>query len=67
MDIENNKDAEKYLTSAKSSYSDLPLVILKDGSFLLDPELPDLATSVGLHQNAASEMYDVLIIGAGLI
>ena len=65
MDIENNKDAEKYLTSAKSSYSDLPLVILKDGSFLLDPELPDLATSVGLHQNAASEMYDVLIIGAG--
>ena len=65
MDAENNKEAEKYITSAKASYSDLPLVVLKDGSFLTDPELTDLGASVGMHQNAASEMYDVLIIGAG--
>jgi thioredoxin reductase (NADPH) len=65
MDIEGNKDAEQYVTSAKSSYSDLPLVVLKDGSFLSNPELPALAASVGLQQKATSEMYDVLIIGAG--
>ncbi|MFI5185759.1 MAG: FAD-dependent oxidoreductase [Chitinophagales bacterium] len=65
MDIENNKDAEQYLTSAKSSYSDLPLVVLKDGSVLSNPELPELAASVGLQQKPLSEMYDVLIIGAG--
>ena len=65
MDIESNKDAEQYVTSAKSSYSDLPLVVLKDGSFLSNPELPALAASVGLQQKATSEMYDVLIIGAG--
>src|SRR4030095_545519 len=65
MDIENNKDAEQYVISSKSSYSDLPLVVMKDGSFLVNPELPQLAAGVGLQQNAMSEMYDVLIIGAG--
>jgi thioredoxin reductase (NADPH) len=65
MDVENNKDAEQYLVSAKSSYSDLPLVVLKDGSLLSNPALPELAASVGLQQKPLSEMYDVLIIGAG--
>lgn len=65
MDVEENKEAEQYLVSAKSSYSDLPIVVLKDGSTLTNPELPQLAASVGLQQKALSEMYDVLIIGAG--
>jgi len=65
MDVEDNQDSEKYLVSAKSSYSDLPLVVLKDGSVLSNPELPELAASVGLQQKPLNEMYDVLIIGAG--
>ena len=65
MDIENNPEAQKYLLSANSSKSDLPLVILKDGSFLKDPSLPEVAAGVGLQQKATKEMYDVLIIGAG--
>jgi thioredoxin reductase (NADPH) len=65
MDIENNPEAEKYLKSAGVSNSNLPLVVLKDGSFLADPSIPDLATGVGLQQKPTKEMYDVLIIGAG--
>ena len=65
MDIENDAEAEKYLVSANVSRSDLPLVILKDGSFINDPSLPVLAERVGLQQKASKEMYDVLIIGAG--
>ncbi len=65
MDIETNTEAEKYLTSANVSKTDLPLVVLKDGSFMKDPLLPELAASVGLQQKATKEMYDVLIIGAG--
>src|SRR3954468_5483725 len=37
MDVENDAEAEKYLISAKASKSDLPLVVLKDGSFMTDP------------------------------
>ncbi len=65
MDVETNEEAEKYLTSANATMNDLPLVVLKDGSFMNDPTLPDLAARVGLQQKATKEMYDVLIIGAG--
>lgn len=65
MDIESNPDAEKYLVSANISRTGLPLVVMKDGSFINDPSLPDLAARVGLQQAATKEMYDVLIIGAG--
>jgi thioredoxin reductase (NADPH) len=65
MDIENNGDAEKYLTSANVSPSDLPLVVLKDGTFMVDPSLSDLAASIGLQHTANQKIYDVLIIGAG--
>lgn len=65
MDVENDAEAEKYLVSANVSKSHLPLVIFKDGSFVNDPSLPELAERVGLQQKASKEMYDVLIIGAG--
>jgi len=65
MDIETDADAEKYLTSANVSPSDIPLVVLKDGTFMVDPSLPDLATRIGLQHIANQKIYDVLIIGAG--
>ncbi|MCW3092475.1 MAG: response regulator [Ferruginibacter sp.] len=65
MDIETDPEAEKYLISASISKSDLPLVIFKDGTVIIDPSLRDLAERVGLQQKATKEMYDVLIIGAG--
>lgn len=65
MDVEEHKDAEQYLVSSSTSRSSLPLVILPDGSAISDPELSHLASKVGLRQQAAEKMYDVLIIGAG--
>jgi thioredoxin reductase (NADPH) len=65
MDVDSDKDAEKYLTSANVSASDMPLVVLKDGTFMVDPSLPDLAARIGLQHIADQKMYDVLIIGAG--
>ncbi|MBK5273273.1 MAG: response regulator, partial [Bacteroidia bacterium] len=57
MDIENNTDAEKYMVSANVSRSELPLVVLKDGSFNKDPSLPELAVNVGLQHKATKEIY----------
>ena len=65
MDVEENTEAEKYLTSTGVKIDDLPLVILKDGKWLTDPSLPDLAKQTGLQQTASQKMYDVLIIGGG--
>ena len=65
MDIETNAEAGQYLLSAGITHSDLPLVVLKDGSFMSDPTLPELAKKIGLQHTATEKMYDVLIIGAG--
>ncbi|HEX6848107.1 MAG TPA: FAD-dependent oxidoreductase [Chitinophagaceae bacterium] len=65
MDVESDAEAEKYLTSAKITNTELPLVVLSDGSFLVDPTLAALASAIGLKQTATKEMYDVVIIGGG--
>jgi len=65
LDVEGNDEANKYLLSANASASSLPLVVLKNGSTLFDPSLTDLASQIGLRQQASEKMYDVLIIGAG--
>jgi thioredoxin reductase (NADPH) len=65
MDVENHADAEKFMSSANATYDNLPLVVLRDGTPLTDPQLPELANAIGLRQKATQEMYDVMIIGAG--
>lgn len=65
MDVEENEDANKYMLSANIDKSTLPLVVLKDGTALVDPTIDELASKVGLHQKAANKVYDVVIIGAG--
>jgi len=65
MDVEENKESEKYIQSSGVNINSLPLVVLKDGSWLTDPTLPELANKIGLQQTASEKMYDVLIIGGG--
>lgn len=65
LDVETNEEAEKYLKSAGASKSELPLVVLTDGSFMKDPSITELGEKAGLQQKAKKDMYDVLIIGAG--
>ena len=65
MDVDSNGGAEKYLTSANITRANLPLVILKDGTTLVNPTLPELAVKAGLRQIANEKIYDVLIIGGG--
>ena len=65
LDIETNVEAEKFLLSSDVSKSGMPLIVLKDGSIMQDPSLPDLASRIGLQQTALEKIYDVLIVGAG--
>lgn len=65
LDAEQNEDAKKYLLSTQTSPADLPLVVMKEGSFLSDPTLSELASGIGLQHKPAEKVYDLLIIGAG--
>ena len=65
LDIEKDNEAEKYVESSGIDNNSLPLVVLKDGNWMADPALPELANRIGLQQIASEKMYDVLIIGGG--
>ena len=43
----------------------LPVVILPDGTSLVQPDTTELAAKVGLRVTAKQEFYDVVVIGAG--
>jgi len=65
LDIEKDDDAKKYLDTTGTNLETLPLLVLKDGSWLTNPTITELANKIGLQQTASEKMYDVLIIGGG--
>jgi thioredoxin reductase (NADPH) len=65
MDAENDPESEKFLASTNVKFDSLPLVVLKDGAWMTDPSLPELAQRIGLQQTASKTIYDLLIIGGG--
>lgn len=65
MDVESNEEARELLDISAIDHKNLPVVFFEDGSFLSDPSLQEVAGKVGLNPNAQSDLYDVVIIGAG--
>jgi thioredoxin reductase (NADPH) len=69
IDVEssaNDPDAQRLLeTLGSSDPSELPAVLLPDGSRLSRPTTADIARKLGLQTRAESEFCDLLIIGGG--
>ncbi|MFK7932419.1 MAG: FAD-dependent oxidoreductase [Saprospiraceae bacterium] len=65
LDIENNPKAQELLDLHSLDTKCLPAVFFQDGEHLQQPDLQTLATKVGMNPNAQSDLYDVVIIGAG--
>jgi thioredoxin reductase (NADPH) len=56
---------EELLKLHECSNSEIPLVLLEDGTALGDPELAELAETLGMSATVSEELYDVVIIGSG--
>ena len=65
LDIKDNERATELLELHQLDPKEMPVLIFEDGSTLKDPSLIDIARKVGLNPKAQSELYDVVIIGAG--
>lgn len=65
LDIEQNEEAEGLLQLHQLDRKELPAVFFEDGSILSNPSVQEVATRVGLQPKAQSDLYDVVIIGAG--
>ena len=65
LDVESAAEGEEMLRMNGLARTDLPVIFFEDGSFLADPTIQDVALRIGLSPQAAQEVYDVAIIGAG--
>ena len=65
LDVATGPEALKLLTDRQLDPEKLPVVLLSDGSVLVDPELETLAAKVGLSVQAAKDFYDLIVVGAG--
>lgn len=65
LDIETNPKAEELLSLHGLKRKDLPVVVFEDGTHLSQPNTRELAEKIGLNPSAKSDLYDVIIIGAG--
>jgi thioredoxin reductase (NADPH) len=64
LDVERSSETAA-LVESLGPEAHLPLVLLPDGEWLSDPDDPTLAASVGLHTQAKSPFYDLVIVGGG--
>ncbi len=62
---ETNPEILRQLCERGLDDSKLPVVLLPDGSSLVQPEISTLAARVGLRTTSANEFYDVVVVGAG--
>ena len=63
-DIERDADAAATVSAAGAG-SHLPLVLFPDGTSLTEPTRRELADKVGMQTEATTELYDVIVVGAG--
>jgi thioredoxin reductase (NADPH) len=61
-DLERDPDAKAI---AEAADTELPLVILPDGTTMGRPDTTHLASAVGLQTEAKNPFYDLIVIGAG--
>jgi thioredoxin reductase (NADPH) len=66
LDIENDPEARELMTLHKIETPKLPVLFFNDGSYLEQPEQTQLAGRIGLRTQPSGDVYDLVVIGAGL-
>ena len=65
LDVDQNPEARALVEGITGPERRLPVLFVPDGATLVAPSRRDLAVKVGLKTKAESEIYDVVIVGAG--
>ncbi len=65
LDIEQDDDATAVMTRAGLTPEDLPAVVFEDDTSASRPDPATVAERAGLQTRAASDFYDLVIVGAG--
>jgi thioredoxin reductase (NADPH) len=65
LDVDRDEEARRLVAASGTRAHQLPLVILPDGSRLVQPTKAVLAERIGLEVRPGDTFYDLVIVGAG--
>jgi thioredoxin reductase (NADPH) len=65
VDIEQDKDDERFVLEKNNGKRIIPTIVFDDGTFLVEPTNAELARKLGLKTEARMAYYDLLIVGGG--
>jgi thioredoxin reductase (NADPH) len=65
VDIEQDKDGERYVLKKNEGKRIIPTIVFEDDTFLVEPSNTELAKKLGLKTEAKKVYYDLIIIGGG--
>ncbi|GAB2765478.1 FAD-dependent oxidoreductase [Rhabdobacter roseus] len=65
LDMETNEKAKELIALNGLALKDAPYVFFEDGSYLVQPDSRQIAAKMGLSPQTGTDLYDVVIIGAG--
>lgn len=65
FDVETSEEGKELIQLNGIEEKDLPATFFEDGSYVTGNNLQSIAEKLGLNPKAKSDMYDVVIIGAG--
>ncbi|MBS3915394.1 MAG: FAD-dependent oxidoreductase [Bacteroidetes bacterium] len=65
VDMDQDASMRELVIQTAGDEHSIPLVLFEDGSYLIKPEIHELAEKVGLHISASKPFYDLIIVGGG--
>lgn len=65
LDVETSKEAHQMLELLEMDYTKLPIVIFPNGSYLVQPDVRQIAEKINLKTHAEKPFYDLIIVGSG--
>ncbi len=65
VDIEQDKEARRYVEGVNNGKRIIPTIVFPDGDILVEPSNADLAAKLGLQTKAKMDFYDLIIVGGG--
>jgi thioredoxin reductase (NADPH) len=65
LDVETDPTARELIEAVGEDTRRLPVVLLPDGDFMVQPEPRELAERIGMQTRAKEPFYDLVIVGGG--
>lgn len=65
VDIEEDREGEKFVIEKNEGKRIIPTIVFADGSILVEPTNAELAQKLGLRTTASRNHYDLIVLGGG--